>query len=198
MQNPDKKKANKPENTDFASATGDVVSPSKTRQKSQDRTGNVFLPPWIVPVTTAGALLIVGLGGYFIGGGGQTGPKSGLSVARLDQPGIIEALKSVPSGKSVFIGNQGDRFSSIASYRDTNGELCREFEVDRGDTSSVVAVACAAGEAWEIHFSVLAAQTSEGTAPASSLEALDAYLLAVEAGEPLSVEEEAVVLSLFH
>ncbi len=191
MQNPNKKGAKKPEKEDSTVATGDVVSSSKTPQKPQGRTCAIFLSPWVMPVMTAGALLVVGLGGYFVGGGGQ-------SVARLDQPGIVEALKSVPSGKSVLIGNQGDRFSSIASYRETNGKLCREFEVDRGDASSVVAVACAAGEAWEIHFSVLAAQTSEGNAPASSLEALDAYLSAVEAGAPLSLEEEAAVLSLFH
>ncbi len=175
----------------------DAVVPFKTKEPAQ-ATGTSILPPWVMPVAATGAFLVIGLGGYIAGGGGQSSPKSGLSVARLDQPGILEALKSVPSGKSVLIGNQGDRFAAIASYRDTSNAFCREFEVDRSDSSSVVAVACVVGEAWEIHFSVLAAQTGEGYAPASSLEALDAYLVAVEASPPLSLEEEAIVLSAFH
>ncbi|MEM9107199.1 MAG: anti-sigma factor, partial [Pseudomonadota bacterium] len=83
---------------------------------------------------------------------------------------------------------------AIASYRDAVETLCREFEVDRTDNSTIVAVACRADTQWEYRFTVVAGQTNSGYAPASSLEALDAYLNAVGASDPLSPEDEAAAL----
>ena len=59
----------------------------------------------------------------------------------------------------------------------------------------MIAVACNAAGEWLISFAVSAPGDAGGYAPASSTEALDAYLSAIEAGEPLSAEEEAAALA---
>ena len=83
----------------------------------------------------------------------------------------------------------------IASFRDVDDQLCREFEIDRPDRTTFVSVACRAGGTWSVQFTVAAAsQNDSGYAPASSLEALDAYLQAVGAGEPLSEAAEKAAL----
>ncbi|NOZ33456.1 MAG: anti-sigma factor [Alphaproteobacteria bacterium] len=178
-----------PEVIPFTPATGSGTSKRK--------------PParWIMPMAAAGAFVAVGIGGFFAGGAGQSPPQidlnvAGLNVAGLDQPGIVPALESLASGQIIRIEGTGDRLRTIASYRDPAGSLCREFEVDETGHSSVVAVACVQNGIWRVQFSVSSGQISEtGYAPASSLEALDAYLLAVGAGAPMSLDEEAAALS---
>ena len=111
----------------------------------------------------------------------------------VDRPAIVTALGTVASGDEQDLGSEG-RFRAIASYRDAGGSLCREFEVDHTDQTTIVAIACRPDTQWEYRFTVVAGQNNSGYAPASSLEALDAYLTAVGAGEPLSPEAEAATL----
>ena len=100
------------------------------------------------------------------------------------------ALGSVVAGEEVTLA-AGDRFRAIATFRDDADNVCREFELDSAGRSTVIAVACNAAGEWRISFAVSAPGDVGGYAPASSTEALDAYLSAIEAGEPLSAEEEA-------
>ena len=58
-----------------------------------------------------------------------------------------------------------------------------------------MSVACRSGDEWRVSFAVVAPGDAGGYAPASSAEALDAYLSAIEAGEPLSAEDEAEALA---
>jgi hypothetical protein len=90
----------------------------------------------------------------------------------------------VPAGGETAVGD--DRFRAIATFRVDGGGLCREFEVDHADASSVVAVACRVDDEWRVTFTVASAATTEGYAPVSSLEALEGYLAAVGAAPPLS------------
>jgi hypothetical protein len=100
----------------------------------------------------------------------------------------------VPAGQEIALA-AGGRFRAIATFRDDNGDLCREFELDSADRSTVVSVACNTAGEWRVSFAVTAPGDAGGYAPASSTEALDAYLRAIEAGEPLTSEEEAEALS---
>lgn len=147
---------------------------------------------WALPLAASIALVAGAIGGYLVGSPSQTAP-GGLQMADLAQPGIVSALNSVASGAESDLAD-GDRFRAIASYRGTDGALCREFEVDHTDNTTVVGVACRPGDRWELQFTVVAGQNTSGYAPASSLEALDAYLTAVGAGQPLSAEDEAGLL----
>ena len=147
---------------------------------------------WRLPLAASIALIAGGAIGYVLGTSGEPAV-DGLVSANLAQPGIIAALESVASGAESTLPG-GDRFRAIASYADVDGTLCREFEVDHAPASTVVAVACRPDSAWTLQFTVARSGNADGYAPASSLEALEAYLNAVDAGEPMSPEDEAKAL----
>lgn len=119
--------------------------------------------------------------------------RTGLAMTGLDTPGLTTALTSVASGERIIL-EDGSGLEAIASFQDGAGALCREFELDQLSGQTLVSVACHQNDAWSLRFAVAAGQNDDGYAPASSLEALDGYLSAIEAGEPLSVEAEAEAL----
>lgn len=153
---------------------------------------------WALPLAASVALVIGGVAGFYLANAPGETQIDGLRIAQFDQPGLIDALQSVPSGSVTTLPSTGDRLRMIATFRDAEDGLCREFEVDRDDRSTFVSVACRLTEAWEVQFAVAAASGSaDGYAPASSLESLDAYLSAIGAGEPLSdVDEKAALAAL--
>ncbi len=151
------------------------------------------VPLWQLPAAAAVALAI-GLGSAWFAGQGGNGGAGGLQVAGLSDPAIVDALGTVPSGERMALGGGAD-FAAIATFRDGEGTLCREFEHDRAGGATVVAVACRAAAAWDVRFAIAAtAADTAGYAPASSLETLDAYLSATGAGAPLSATDEAAAL----
>lgn len=150
------------------------------------------VPLWQLPAAAAVALAIGIASGWFARPGGETA--DGLAVAGLSDPAIAEALETVAAGARIDLGG-GAEFAAIATFRDGEGQLCREFEHDREDGATVVAVACRGETAWDVRFAVAAAaEGDQGYAPASSLETLDAYLSAMGAGAPLSDKEERTAL----
>ncbi|MEM1048587.1 MAG: anti-sigma factor [Pseudomonadota bacterium] len=167
------------------------------RRAKPDRTSArpaaITAGPWALPLAACLALVIGATGGLLVGGS-DSGGTSPLQIAGFDQPGLIAALNSVRSGDETTLGEGGDRFRAIASYRDEAGTFCREFEIDLETQSTTVAVACRPQDTWNVQFTVVAGQNTEGYAPASSMESLEAYLNAVGAGEALSVEDEATLL----
>jgi len=146
---------------------------------------------WTLPLAASIAAVVGGLAGYWAGGGST--PSSGTQLAGGVGTELAEALASVPASQEVALAD-GTRFRAIASFRNDLAELCREYELDRADRSTTVSVACHAGDDWTVNFMVAAAGGTDGYAPASSTEALDAYLSAIEAGEPLSADDEAAAL----
>jgi anti-sigma factor RsiW len=148
---------------------------------------------WTLPLAASIAAVVGGLAGYWAAGEGGPQP-GGLSVAGVVDSTIGGALGSVAAGEEVTLA-AGDRFRAIATFRDDADNVCREFELDSAGRSTVVAVACNTAGEWRISFAVSAPGDAGGYAPASSTEALDAYLSAIEAGEPLSAEEEAAALA---
>lgn len=148
---------------------------------------------WTLPLAASIAAAIGGLAGYWAADGNAPQP-AGRSVAGVVDGATGEALETVPAGEEVTLA-AGGRFRAIATFRDDADHICREFELDSADRSTVVAVACNAGGTWRVSFAVAAPGDTGGYAPASSTEALDAYLSAIEAGEPLSAEDEATALA---
>lgn len=151
------------------------------------------VPFWQLPIAASVALAVGVFGGWL--GKPDSGGTGDLAVATIGEPALLEALAVVKSGETREIG-EGIGFTAIASFRDGAGQLCREFEQDRAGGDTVVAVACRADEAWSVRFAVAAAASDDtGYAPASSLDTLDAWLSAIEAGAPLSEDEEAKALA---
>lgn len=149
---------------------------------------------WTLPLAASIAAVIGGLAGYWAAGDGAPAP-GGLWVAGIIRPALGEALATIESGKEIRLPGISDRFRAIATFRNDAQELCREFEIDSQDHSTVMSVACRAGDEWRVSFAVVAPGDAGGYAPASSAEALDAYLSAIEAGEPLLAEDEAEALA---
>jgi anti-sigma factor RsiW len=170
-----------------AAHTSAIAAAGRTRPSPTRR-------PWIVPLAASLAAVVFGLGGYLIGMGGRDAPQ-GFAVAGLSSPALSEALGRVPSGGNAVLAGSGDRLRAVASFRDAGGALCREFEVDTAAGSSVVSVACRADGTWSVRFAVVAPVRNGGYAPASSMEALDAYLASAGAHEPLSPADEAAALA---
>jgi anti-sigma factor RsiW len=148
---------------------------------------------WTLPLAASIAAVIGGLAGYWAAGG--SAPQKGVSsMAGIVDAAIGEALETVPAGQEVGLA-AGGRLRAIATFRDEMQNVCREFELDSADRSTMVSVACHADGAWRVSFAVAAPGGTGGYAPASSTEALDAYLSAIEAGDPLSAEQEAEALA---
>lgn len=145
---------------------------------------------WAMLLAACIALTIGAIGGY---GFSRITPtqEAGLEIAILNHDGIGAALEQVQSGAESQLSGAEGRFRAIASFKDDAGAFCREFEVDQTDGSTLVAVACKGTKDWNVQFAVVAKSSETGYAPASSLEALDAYLSSIGAGEPMSTESEA-------
>jgi anti-sigma factor RsiW len=161
--------------------------------------GRIAAPPsrsqWRLPIAASLAAAVVGaLAGYWAAGTNER-RQGGLWVAGVIRPALAQALETVESGKEIRLAGISDRFRAIATFRNNSQDLCREFEVDSQDRSTVVSVACRSGDEWRVSFAVVAPGDAGGYAPASSTEALDAYLSAIEAGAPMSAEEEVQALT---
>jgi hypothetical protein len=132
---------------------------------------------WWKASAAASLAIAVGLAGYWLTGEEPLGNR--LMVANVDNPALVAALSSVPSGGSAELGP--DRFRAIASLRDSRQALCREFEIDRNTGTTESAIACRDGNSWAVRIAVAAPASADGYAPASSIEALDAYAAAIGA-----------------
>jgi hypothetical protein len=88
----------------------------------------------------------------------------------------------------------GRLFIAVASFTDSAGAFCREYTIGQGGGFGYISVACRNGVDWSLRFAIATDSGSEGYAPASSLEALDAFYSATGASQPLSEEAERELL----
>lgn len=144
-----------------------------------------------LPVAASIAIIAAGAAGYLAGAGFESAAP--VRTAFLDVPGLDEALSSVASGEAAELAG-GGRFEAVASFRDPEERLCREFEFANG-ADAYVAIACRQEAEWNVAFAVSTPATEGGYQPASSLETLDSFLTSIDAGPPLSPEEEAAALA---
>jgi hypothetical protein len=134
---------------------------------------------------------IIGAGAGLMAGGNAL--PEGLQIADVGREPLTAALNEVASGDEATLRGESARFRAIASFRDAAQNLCREFELDMASGSTLVSVACRDAD-WVVRFAVTTAGNDGGYAPASSSEALEAYLTAIQAGSPLSDTEEKAAL----
>ena len=135
------------------------------------------------------------LGGFAAGWTVSPGshPPMVAQVGAHVAPELEGILGSAATGTEVVYG--GDRVRLIATVKTEDGTLCREFELDALSTGQTTAgIACRDQNHWRLDIAVAAAAAESGFAPASSLTALDSYLSAIGASEPLSPEEEFSIL----
>lgn len=125
----------------------------------------------------------------------------GFSAGLLFAPGVPETaapvlsaavqqrLGTLPSGGEAQLPD-GQRVSVVASFTDGAGVFCREYETVAQGGAGYVGIACRDGAEWSLRFAIASVSGNDGYAPASSLEALDAFYAAAGASQPLSAEAE--------
>jgi anti-sigma factor RsiW len=153
-----------------------------------------FRSRWIAPIAASLVAVLAVVGGYALGTS-QTPEPRALQIAGLSLTDLPRTLDTAPSGGDVALAGGDVRFRGIATFENGAGALCREFEVDTPDGAAVVSVACRDASEWQTAFVVVSRSGDDGYAPASSLEALNAYLETAGAGEPMSAEAEAEALA---
>ena len=150
---------------------------------------------WVPSAIAASLALAVGLGaGLSLRDGMDPGPRAG-SLAGLETSGVAGALTRLASGASEQVAT--GEVTVVSSFRTPDGTLCREFELAKS-AAETVGVACAEGASWGLRFAVATGGSAgAGYAPAGALEALDVWLMGIEAGAPLSEAEERAALGPF-
>lgn len=145
------------------------------------------------PTTIAASIaLAAGLAGGFFVAQNRDGA-DGLRGAAFPTPEIAGALDTLPSGRTQDV--DGGEFQAIASFMNSDGELCREFELQAPELGRMVSVACHSDTGWQQRLALIEDVAPDGGyAPASSLEMLDIYLGSIGAGAPLSSDDEAAAL----
>lgn len=142
------------------------------------------------PMAVAASLALALLGAGWLampqrgGDGGQT------VILRSD---IRAALSRVTSGETEQL--DGYDFTAIASFRNREGELCREYET-RTPQRVQLGVACHDGASWQSRFAALSEGGGEDYMPASGeVAGLDDYIARAGMSEPLTIEDEDAALA---
>lgn len=143
----------------------------------------------------AASLLALAMGGAgFWLGSRQAAPRGGIELAGTLAPDVSRALSSLPSGGREAAGGDGREIEIIATFRIAE-TTCREFELQGGSAPSSLAVACLADGNWTTNFAVVSGADGAGYVPASSSDAVEAYLASAGAGEPLAAADEEAFLA---
>ncbi|WP_054311729.1 hypothetical protein [Mesorhizobium sp. 1M-11] len=145
---------------------------------------------WVRVAAAACIAAVLGVAAGLMLGGRE--PASGLQIAGIENEELATALGSVPSGDEKTLDSGA--FKAVSSFRDSQQALCREFELAIANDSRVSSVACVDAGKWKLRFAVNLPGNDQDYAPASSSEALDAYLAGINAGAPLSAAEEKAAL----
>ncbi len=146
---------------------------------------------WTPAALAASVALIVGASlGYAIG----TLPRDvGMMASIVVDEGWRQALDGLPSGESRDLPD--GRLTAVASFRDGSGRLCREVEHRPAAQERTIAVLCHGTGEWRLRLRVATGGSDGGDYEAASIHgAVDAFLNATRAGEPLRRDEEAAAL----
>jgi len=171
-----------------AGAGGDRVVPFKSAgRRPMWRTSSAG---WALAASITA--VAIGVGGYLAGQSTRGPGAAVVALGRITTEALATALSSLPSGEERELG-PGEAVKLVLSFRDSSGTLCREFEIGR-PAGRIVCVACRPGDDWRVNFAMATGETGSEYAPASSTEALDAYLSAISASQPLTREEELAAL----
>jgi hypothetical protein len=146
----------------------------------------------------AAAAVLLGaavLGGYQLGQNEPAADQLVLAGLLPQESAIAAALSSTPAGSSIEVG--GSEFVAVATYEIAEGQVCREFELNR-DGSGTVGLACRVEAGWQVEVAALnvAGGTTGQFLPASAdaFELVGTALDAKGDHEVLEPAKEACVL----
>ena len=146
------------------------------------------------------AVFAVGIvfGSTLLDGGGVDPSSELLLAGRLDagHP-VAQALENTASAQVITL--PGGSFDAVATFPTASGDVCREFEASGGG-GAVVGVACRGAGSWTIELLLQAdpadsPQAGFQLASGFNADAIDAVLSDLQAGDGLSSEDEACLIS---
>lgn len=140
--------------------------------------------PWLLPLAASLIAVISGIAGFSLG-------QIGVQTTGSEQ-NIASALNREASGQDVALAGSNKILHIVSTFRDEAGTLCREYEV-KDAARSTLTVSCQENGSWSTRLALTQA-TAEGYAPASAHETVGTYLTSINAGAPLSQDEEQAVL----
>lgn len=140
---------------------------------------------WLMPLAASVVAVITGIIGFSVGRMGPPPADSGAEIA--------SALDREASGNDIVLDASGKVLHVIATFRDERGDVCREYEL-KEPAGRTLTIACRQQGGWTTRLA-LTAPAADGYVPASSQETIDAYLASIQAGAPLSAEEERTALA---
>ncbi|CAH0338607.1 hypothetical protein [Rhizobium sp. CECT 9324] len=141
---------------------------------------------WAMPLAASIAVIAAGLGGFLAGQANRHDEADTTSPR-------IAALQTEASGADIALAETGETLHLVASFRDQQGHLCREYEVTTIALQRTE-IACHGASGWVTRLA-LSNPATDGYMPASAQETLDTFLAAMGAGAPLSAEDEQTALS---
>lgn len=153
---------------------------------------NRQVPFWQLPLA-ASIFLALGVAGTIALRPAADDDRRAMALAVLESAPLHEALQTLPSGETRRL--ESGNVTMVSSFTNADKALCREFEYVPPEGPILLSVSCHRNGAWGVQMAV-ATSASEGTGyvPASSMETLDAYLMATGAAAPLSPEAETAAL----
>lgn len=154
------------------------VTPLAAPDRTQLRPANLNRRPWLAAAASA-AIVAFGLGWWEWSGAPDPQGFSGAEVAALD---------GLPSGQVQDLG-EGGALTMIASFRSSEGALCREYE-----TAARMVLACRDAKGWTGRYVAVAQAEGQDYRPASGQGGIDDAIAAIGAETPLTPEEEAAAL----
>lgn len=145
-----------------------------------------------LPGAVAASMAFGGLG-YWLGQSATPQPAGGAALAAgAPAPAALGALLDrLASGEDAAL--DGAALTLVASFRDGQGRLCRDFSLERPGAGRLESVACRAPGGWQVAYAALAPADTAFT-PAGPASALDAYLAGIGAGKPLDAQAERAAL----
>jgi len=148
-------------------------------------------PVRLIPLAAC-LVLAAGVAGYvsksWLAPGSE---EAGALMAGLESEPVGRVLSATPSGNAAV--TPSGRLQPVSTFRSANGELCREFRLDRG-REAVDAIACRVGQRWNLTFAVVVPSNDGAYAPAAGDEVADLYVRKSGLGDPLAADEEAAAL----
>ena len=147
------------------------------------------------PQAAAAAVVLgVGLAGGYL----MTTPGPGVPTQVATAPWQVplevqRILETVPSGGSGKAG--GLDLTVLASFKDQQGHICREFEASDATAHRSVALACRDGAGWRTVLQAALPSSQSEFVPAGSSQAIEAYIAGSGLGEALSADEEKRLLN---
>jgi hypothetical protein len=168
---------------------------------------------YALPMAAALALVVGGLGGYGLGRSGSPAANGGGAIDVAIGPvvpgtSLASLLDRQSSGDPVTLaedaGNKGREFMVVASFRDRQGRVCREFEVlPTGESGQPItaAVACRHDNGrWHVEGAAQVAsapaipETDFSPASGNDASAIEGILKSIGAKPALSKEDETLLL----